>query len=130
MKPRSLFWSLTLIVTGVIWLLVSMNIIPAANLWALTHIWPYALIALGVGIILRAYLPALGWIVPALIVIGAATAVIYAPQVGWTGGPNWIFGSDFGGGVPGSGMIETETRTVKDILAVTIDYPAEVIIQQ
>ena len=45
MNQRSLFWPLTLIATGVIWLLVSMNVIPAANLWALTYIWPYVLIA-------------------------------------------------------------------------------------
>jgi len=28
---------------------------PSSNLWALTHIWPYVLIAAGIGLILRAY---------------------------------------------------------------------------
>jgi hypothetical protein len=130
MNQRSLFWPLTLIATGVVWLLVSANVIPAANLWALTYIWPYVLIALGVGLILRSYLPAVGWIVSALIVIGAVMAVIYAPQLGWAGGPNLGFGSDFGGGVAGSGKIESETREVQDFLAVSINYPAEVLIQQ
>ena len=130
MNQRSLFWPLTLIATGVIWLMVSMNIIPAANLWALTYIWPYVLILLGLGLILRSYLPAAGWIVTALIVIGAVAAVVYAPRLGWAGGPSMAFGPDFGGGVTGSGKIESQTREVQDFLAVSINYPAEVIIQQ
>lgn len=130
MNQRSLFWPLTLIATGVIWLMVSMNVIPAANLWALTYIWPYVLILVGLGLILRSYLPAAGWLTSALIVIGAVAAVMYAPRLGWAGGPNMAFGSDFGGGVPGSGKIESETREVQDFLAVSINYPAEVLIQQ
>ena len=131
MKHRSLFWPLALIATGLVWLLVSMNIIPTANLWALTYIWPFVLIGAGVGLILRSYLPTAGWIVPALIVIGAVMAVIYAPQLGWAGGPSMGFvGSDFGGGVQGSGKIESETREVQGFLAVSINYPADVIIQQ
>ncbi|HKY54827.1 MAG TPA: DUF2807 domain-containing protein, partial [Anaerolineales bacterium] len=130
MNQRSLFWPLVLIATGVIWLLVSMNIIPAANLWALTYIWPYVLIALGVGLILRSYLPAAGWIISALVVIGAVAAVIYAPQLGWAGGPSMGLGPDFGGGVSGSGNIESQTREVQGFLGVSINYPAEVLIQQ
>ena len=131
MKQRSLFWPLALITTGVIWLLVSMNIIPAANLWALTYIWPFVLIVVGVGLILRSYLPAIGWFVSALIVIGAVVAVIYAPRLGWASGPSMGFvGSDFGGGTQGSGKIESETREVQDFLALSINYPADVVIQQ
>jgi len=132
MNQRSLFWPLTLIATGMVWLFVSMNVIPAANLWALTYIWPYVLIALGVGLILRSYLPAAGWIVSALIVLGAVAAIMYAPQLGWAGGPSMAFGSDFdfGGGVAGSGSIKSQTREVQDFLAVSINYPAEVLIQQ
>lgn len=131
MNQRSLFWPLTLIATGVIWLLVSTNVIPAANLWALTYIWPFVLIVVGVGLILRSYLPTIGWIVSALIVLGAVLAVIYAPQLGWASGPSMGFiGSDFGGGIEGSGKIESETREVQGFLAVSINYPADVIIQQ
>ena len=130
MKQRSLFWPLALIATGVVWLLVSMNVIPAANLWALTYIWPYVLIMLGLGLILRSYLPAFGWITPALVVVGAVAAVLYAPQLGWAGAPSMGFGPDFGGGIQGSGEIESETREVQKFLAVSIDYPADVIIQQ
>ena len=130
MNQRSLFWPLVLIATGVIWLMVSMNIIPAANLWALTYIWPYVLILLGLGLILRSYLPTAGWIVSALIVIGVVAAVVYAPRLGWAGGPSMEFGPDFGGGVSGSGKIESQTREVQDFLGVSINYPAEVLIQQ
>jgi len=131
MNQRSLFWPLALIATGVIWLLVSMNVIPAANLWALTYIWPFVLIVVGVGLILRSYLPAIGWFVSALIVLGAVLAVIYAPRLGWASGPSMGFvGSDFGGGTQGSGKIESETREVQDFLAVSINYPADVVIQQ
>jgi hypothetical protein len=131
MNQRSLFWPLALIATGVIWLLVSMNIIPAANLWALTYIWPLVLIVVGVGLILRSYLPAIGWFVSALIVVGAMVAVIYAPRLGWASGPSMGFvGSDFGGGTQGSGKIESETREVQGFLVVSINYPADVVIQQ
>jgi hypothetical protein len=130
MNQRSLFWPLVLIATGVIWLMVSMKIIPAANLWALTYIWPYVLILLGLGLILRSYLPAAVWIVSALIVIGAVATVVYAPRLGWAGGPSMAFSPDFGGGVSGSGKIESQTREVQDFLGVSINYPAEVLIQQ
>ncbi|HLA06319.1 MAG TPA: head GIN domain-containing protein [Anaerolineales bacterium] len=136
MKHRSFFWPLALIATGVIWLLVSMNVIPEANLWALTYIWPYLLIALGLGLILRGYLRTAEWIVSLLIILGAVGAIVFAPQLGWAGGPDWnLFSdwnpaSDFGGGVSGSGRIDSETRRVKDFLAVTIRYPAEIVIQQ
>lgn len=132
MNQRSLFWPLTLIATGVIWLMVSMNIIPAANLWALTYIWPYVLILFGLGLILRSYLPSIGWLVSALVVIGAVLAVIYAPQLGWAGGPSMAFDPDFdfGGGVQGSGQIESQTREVQGFLAVSINYPADVTIEQ
>ena len=131
MKQRSLFWPLALIATGVVWLLVSMNIIPGANLWALTYIWPYVLIVVGAGLILQNSLPAMGWIVSALVVIGAVVAVIFAPQLGWAGGPSMGFvGTDFGGGMEGSGKIKSETREVQGFLAVSINYPADVVIQQ
>lgn len=130
MKNQSLFWPITLIATGVVWLLVSLHVIPAANVWALTHIWPYVLIVLGLGLILRNYLPAMGSIASVLVVIGAVAAIVFAPQLGWAGGPDWDLHSDFGGGVSGSGKIETEIRNVKDFLSVSIRYPADVIIQQ
>ena len=82
-ENRSLFWPLTLIAAGVIWLMISMGQIPAGNLWALTHIWPFVLIALGVGLILRGLWRPLGMAVTALVVIGAAGAIVFAPGGGY-----------------------------------------------
>ncbi len=129
-ENRSFFWPLMLIATGVVWLLISMGMIPSANLWALTHIWPYVLIALGVGLILRTLWKPLGMMVSALLVIGAVAAVFFAPQLGWADVPNWGSDNSFGGGVHGSGKIETETRKVAGFDEITIRYPAEIVIRQ
>jgi hypothetical protein len=132
-ENRSIFWPLTLIATGALWLLISMGTIPSANLWALTYIWPYALIALGVGLILRTLWKPLGMLVSALVVIGAVAAVFYAPQLGWANAPtwgNWGNNNSFSGAVPGSGKIETENRKVTGFTGITIGYPAEIIIRQ
>ena len=129
-KRTSLFFPLALIATGVLWLLVQMNMIPAANLWALTHIWPFLLITLGVGMILRSFWEGAGLVVSALVVVGAVLAVVFAPQLGWADAPDWNIGDNFTGAVAGSGRIESETRQVKNFNAVSIDYPAEVLIVQ
>jgi len=127
---RSLFWPLTLIATGVIWILVSMNVIPAANLFALTQIWPYVLIVLGIGLILRGYWPAAGHLVSFLVVVGAVLAVLFAPQLGWAQPLDWSLGPEFAGRVPGSGVLKTESRDIKDVTSVSIGYPADVVIMQ
>jgi hypothetical protein len=133
MKEHSIFWPLTLIAAGVIWLLNGMGIIPTANLWALTHLLPFILIGLGLGLILRAYWRFAGMVTSLIVVGGAVLAIVFAPQLGWTGGPpfGWSIGSgDFGGGVTGSGKITTETRKVSGFDSISVDYPAEVIIRQ
>lgn len=132
-ENRSFFWPLTLIATGVIWLMVSIGQIPSENLWALTHIWPYLLIALGAGLILRSFWKPLGIIVSALVVLGAMAAVIYAPQLGWDKTPNWGTWSvtdDVSGAIPGSGKIESETRKVDGFDSISIRYPGEIIVRQ
>ena len=133
MKEHSIFWPLVLIATGVLWLLNGMGIIPTANLWALTHMLPFILIGLGLGLILRSYWRFAGMFTALIVVGGAVLAVVFAPQLGWAGGPpfGWDIGSgDFGGGVPGSGRIESETRKVSGFDAVSVEYPAKVIIHQ
>jgi hypothetical protein len=133
-ENRSIFWPLTLIAAGVIWLMVSMNQIPAANLWALTHIWPYLLIALGLGLILRSVWKPFGMVVSTLVVVGAALSVVFAPQLGWNDAPDWGWGwnvsNSFTGGVPGSGNVEKVTRKVSDFDTIAIRYPAEIVIRQ
>ena len=132
-ENRSIFWPLTLIAAGVLWLMISMGTIPASNLWALTYIWPFGLIALGVGLILRTLWRPLGMLVSALVVIGAVAAVFFAPQLGWADAPtwgNWGSNNGFSGGVPGSGKIKTETRNVSGFDGISIEYPAEIVIRQ
>lgn len=129
MKQRSLFWPLLLIATGAVWLLVSMKVIPAENLWALTHIWPYVLIALGVGMLLSALWAPAGRVFSVLVILGGVAAIVYAPQLGWTN-ENWNYNLEFGGGIRGSGVVKTETRKVQDFSAISIDYPAEIVVQQ
>jgi hypothetical protein len=132
-EHRSFFWPLTFIAMGVIWLMITMGQIPTENLWALTHLWPYLLIALGAGLILQSAWRPFGIIVSALVVIGAMAAVIYAPKLGWNDAPSWgewNVGDRFSGAVSGSGKIETETRKLEDFDAISIRYPGEIIVRQ
>jgi putative autotransporter adhesin-like protein len=132
---RSIFGPLLLIAAGSIWLLVKSGNISSANLWALTHVWPFLLIAVGVGIILRPYWKFTGILLDILIIGGFVFAIIYAPRFGWAtpamGFVSWD-GNDayFGPGDPGSGVVKTETRKVSDFHALEIDYPAQVVITQ
>lgn len=130
-KYRSIFFPLALIAAGIVWLLVSLGRIPSENLWALMHFWPFLLIAAGLGLMLRSFWAPARIILDVLVVGAAVLAIVFAPQLGWTT-PGWNFGIDgnFGGGTPGSGKVVTETREVQDFLAVSIVYPAEVLIQQ
>jgi len=135
MKERSIFWPLVLIATGVLWLMVGMDIIPRDNLWALTHLFPFLLIALGLGLILRAYWRFGGMLVSLLVVAGAVMAVFYAPQLGWDNAPSWgwnmfDFDPEIGGGVPGSGVVRSEERRVSGFDAIAIEYPASIIVRQ
>lgn len=131
MKTPSIFFPLALIAAGVIWLLVSLGRIPSANLWALAHFWPFLLIAAGLGLLLRSFWEP-GRVLVDLLVVGAAVlAIVFAPQLGWTG-PQWTMGLNWGlgGGQPGSGKVVSETRPVTGLQAIELSYPAEVVIRQ
>jgi hypothetical protein len=133
MKEHSIFWPLVLIATGVIWLLVGMDVIPAANLWALTHLLPFVLISAGLGLILRSFWRYAGMLTSLIVVGGAVLAIVFAPQLGWAGMSPlvWNIGADgFGGGVPGSGRIDSETRKISNVEAISVGYPAKVVIRQ
>jgi hypothetical protein len=135
MKERSIFWPLVMIAVGVLWLLNSMGVIPSANFWALTHLFPFLLIALGLGLILRAYWRYGGMLISLLVVAGAVLAVIYAPQFGWNNSPNWgwniiQFEPGFGGRITGSGVVETETHQLEEFNALVVEYPAEIVVRQ
>ena len=133
-KDRSLFGPLLLIAAGLMWLLIKSGSVPTANLWALTHIWPYLLIVAGLGLILRAYWKYSSLVVDVLIVGGVVLAIFYAPQLGWD---NPIYrgfqlGDEFWRGptVPGSGNIITQEREVGGFEAVAVDFPGQVFISQ
>ena len=132
---RSLFGPLLLIAAGVIWLLVKSGNIPSANLWALTHIWPFLLIAAGLGIILKPYWQYTSIVLDVLIIGGAILAIFFAPQLGWAS-PSMLSmfnnnGAVFmGPGERGSGNVVTETREVSNFSAIEIDYPAQVFVKQ
>ena len=133
-QPKSIFWPLLLIAAGAIWLLAQSGYIPAANLWALTYIWPYVLIAAGVGLILRPYWQYVNILIDIVIVGGAVLAIVYAPQLGWnnpaisgvfTDGDLYI-----GPGDRGSGHVITQPREVTNFNSISVDYPAQVVVKQ
>lgn len=133
-RRRSLFGPLLLIAAGVVWLLVKSGYIPSENLWALTHIWPFLLIAAGLGIILRSYWSYTSIVLDVVIIGGAVLAILYAPQLGWAS-PSMLSMFNFdepfiGPGERGSGNIVTETRKVSGFDAVSVSYPAQVLIKQ
>jgi hypothetical protein len=133
-QKNSIFGPLLLITAGVIWLLISSGSIPSENLWALTRIWPYLLIAAGLGLILRIYWSYASILVDILIVGGAVLAIVFAPQLGWNS-PSVIgmfSGNGFyvGPGEAGSGNVITETRNVGEFTAIEVDYPAQVTVTQ
>jgi len=133
MKRNSIFGSLTLVAAGILWLLSSMRIIPSANFWALLHVLPYLLVALGLGLVAQSRWQFAGVVTPVLAVVGLLAAVIFAPQAGWETPPVWGFessGARLGGGVAGSGVIEAETRPVNGITDIELNYPAMVTILQ
>jgi len=135
MKQRSLFWPFVLIATGFVWLLVELRTIPIENLWALMYIWPFFLMAVGVGLILRSRWPVIRMFVSGLIVLGMLLSIVFAPLLGWNKAPAWgsfhlgDFGN-FSGSVRGSGVVVSQARQVADFNSIEINFPAEVTVQQ
>ena len=129
----SFFGPLALIAAGVIWLLIEMGAVPASNLWALAYLWPFLLIAAGLGLILRPYWKYAGLMIDLLLIGGAFLAVFFAPRLGWVQVPDYAFGSGMffiGPSERGSGNVITESRGVRDFTGIRISYPAQVVIRQ
>lgn len=129
-QPRSIFWPLTLIAAGALWLLISFNIIPMANLWALTRLWPVALIGLGLGLLASWKWPWATHLVTTLVVSALVLAVLFAEQLGLASPALWNIGGQVGGAIRGSGNIISETRTFSGLSTLMVEYPADVIIRQ
>ncbi|HBG74038.1 MAG: hypothetical protein A2X25_08430 [Chloroflexi bacterium GWB2_49_20] len=135
MKERSLFWPFVMIATGFVWLMVNLGKIPTENLWALTQVWPYLLMALGVGLIVRSFWRHAGMLFSGLIVLAAVLAILYAPQFGWNVPQDWNagrinIGRDFTGAIPGSGVVVSEKREVSAFTSLDVRYRADVTIKQ
>lgn len=146
MRSRSLFWPLVLIATGLIWLLISLGVVPSANLWALYNFVPYFILTIGIGLVLRARWDSVGRIVSSLAVGLAVLAVAFAPMLGWDKTPEWgcLWGervdgdcnwfinvnSTLPGSVPGSGVVVSEKRQIAEFTAVSVDFPVELVIRQ
>jgi hypothetical protein len=134
-QKRSLFGPLALIAAGAIWLLIQSGTIPSSNLWALTHIWPFLLIAAGIGLILRPFWSYSSILVDILIIGGLVMAIFFAPQMGWNRPSLMVAWSQngepfFGPGVRGSGNVISSIREVSSFDSIRIDYPTRVLISQ
>ena len=133
-QPRSVFGPLFLIAAGVVWLLVQADKIPVSNLWALTHIWPYLLIAAGVGLMLRHYWKYTSMLLDVIVIGGVLLAIYFAPVMAWDNPSliTWVGDKEFyvGPSEPGSGEVISQTREVADFTAIEVDYPAQVTLRQ
>ena len=132
-RPRSIFGPLLLIAVGAIWLLIKSGNMPAANLWALTHIWPFLLIAAGLGLILRPYWRYSSVMLDVLIIGGTVLAIYNAPKLGWAN-PSLMFTGDgdfyVGPTEPGSGKVISQSRKVSTFDKIEVSYPAQIFISQ
>jgi hypothetical protein len=133
-QRKSFFGPLLLIAAGVMWLLIKSDMVPVGNLWALTHIWPFLLIAAGLGLLLRPFWKYTNILLDVIIVGGAVLAILYAPTMGWDNPVMFSFSNNSdaftGPGERGSGKVITETREVSGFDALSVEYPAQVFIQQ
>ncbi len=132
-RRPTLFWPLTLIAAGVIWILIELGRIPVSNLWALAILWPFLLIAAGLGLIARPYWRYAGLLISVLVVLGLFLAVLFAGQFGWNHVPDRAFDSGVFFVSPsarGSGNVISQSRTLQDFAAIHVAYPAHVLIRQ
>ncbi len=128
-----LFWPLTLIAAGILWILIQLGQVPVSNLWALAYLWPLLLVAAGVSLILRPYWRYAGALISLLVVAGLFLAVLFAGQLGWNHFPDYGIdaGAIFGGTAErGSGHVVTESRPVQGFTGIHVAYPASVTIRQ
>ncbi len=128
-----LFWPLTFIAAGVLWILIQSGRVAVSSLWALTYVWPVILIGAGLGLLLRPYWQYARPMISLLVVGALFLSVLFASQLGWNQPPGFgLSGPIFfgGSGVRGSGHIVSEDRSVKGFTSVDISYPASTVILQ
>ncbi len=136
-KPRvHLFWPVIFIGVGALWLLVAINVLPAAQALALLNLWPILLIVGGIDLMLGRRLPLvnllLGMGVVAILFYFAFTGPAYGlTQMNWYNNP--IF--HFDNGLPlqtvtGSGKTAIEGREVAGFDRIKISSSGNVEIVQ
>ncbi len=130
MKRTSLFFPSLLVAAGVLWLLVAMGRITFTNFLVINVLWPFVLIALGLGLLLGSRWRFAGNIISVAVVALITLAIIFAPQLGlsssgWTGAIPFIWSNQ-----RGSGHVISQTRPVANISAISVNYPAAVDITQ
>lgn len=132
-RRSSMFWPLALIAAGTLWILIQVGRIDPSNLWALAYLWPFLLIAAGIGLILRPYWSWATLVTSVLAVAALFLGVVFAGQFGWNHMPgNTVNGNWFIAGPMerGSGHVVTQSREVSDFSALRIAYPASIVIRQ
>jgi hypothetical protein len=76
------FFPLSLVLVGALWLLRSFEVIGNRNLVALLRLWPLALIAIGVELLVTPRNPRLGWVITVSTVVFALLFALFAPALG------------------------------------------------
>lgn len=131
-RPRSIFWPLVLVAVGGVWLLTSLGVITAPNVWVLFKFWPVALIAIGLELLLRQRWPFIGNLLALATVTLAVVAVVFARPLGLAAaGTSWVSYMPFQWGEEaGSGPLVSEERAVGDFDRVTFTSFGELTIRQ
>ena len=97
----------------------------------LFRLWPVALIAAGVELLLRPRWPLISNLIAIALVVLATAAVIFARPLGLDTGSQWFSWVPFGWGeASGSGHVITEDRAVDDVTAVSFTSIGDLTIQQ
>ncbi len=81
-KERSLFWPVLLVGTGVLWLLIAIQTIHIESYQAVSRLWPFILIFIGLDILAGRRSALVSALLALLLVGGVAAILIYGPRFG------------------------------------------------
>jgi hypothetical protein len=130
-RPRPIFGPLVLIAIGLVWLLSSFGVIESPSWGVLFRLWPVALIAGGLELLLRPRWPLISNVIALALVVLATAAVIFARPLGLDTGSQWFSWMPFPWGeTAGSGHVITEERAIDEVDRVTFSGIGDLTIQQ
>jgi hypothetical protein len=81
-EVRGIGFAILLVSAGIVWLLYNLNLISASGINIALSLWPLALIALGVDLLLRPQSPRLSALIVVLIALAVICAAVVAPRLG------------------------------------------------